>query len=256
MIYPAQFEQKIGFDRIRHRLAELCLSKAGKERAQTMKYCTNAVLLEQELERTAEMLEICMLESQFPESGYADTLVFLQQMESHPSFCPNVPELVQLQTATETVRALLRFFEKTKEEAYPALKELCKPVAFFPVVAERLDGLLDKTGEIRDKASPELAQIRSSRRKKEQQVGRRIQDILQQTCEQGFAEPDAQISVRDGRMLIPVPAAYKKKVHGYIYDESATGKTVFIEPAEVVNLNNEIRELGFAEQREITRILQ
>ena len=256
MIYPAQFEEKIGFDRIRGMLAGKCMSRAGQELVETMEFCTNAVLLEQELERTAEMRDICLFEQHFPESGYADTEPFLRQMEAHPSYCPTISELVKLQLATGTVRALLHFFEKTKDHAYPALKAVCRPVAFFPVVVQRLDGLLDKTGEIRDNASPALAELRKSLRRKEQQVGKRIQDILKQTREQGFAEPDAQVSVRDGRMLIPVPAAHKRKIHGYIYDESATGKTVFIEPAEVVNLNNEIRELGFAEQREITKILR
>ena len=256
MIYPARFEEKIGFDRIREMLAERCLSLAGRERVAAMAFSSDLAFLEQELERTGEMHSICLLEQAFPETGYTDTLPFLKQLQAHPMYCPRVEELVKLQSALATIRALLHFFEKTDEEAYPALKELCRPLTFFPAITQRLDALLDKTGAIRDNASATLAQIRRSLQKKEQQVGRLMAEILQQTQEQGFAESDAQVSVRDGRLLIPVPAAYKRQVLGYIYDQSATGKTIFIEPAPVVNLNNEIRELGFEEQREITKILQ
>lgn len=256
MIYPVLFEQKIGFDRIRELLDERCLSRAGKDLVTAMEFCSDLSLLEEEMGRTSEMHSICLMEQHFPESGYTDTLPFLGQMQVHPLYCPNVEDLVRLQSATGIVRALLHFFEKTEEEAYPALKELCRPITFFPAVAQRLDALLDKTGAIRDNASANLAQIRKSLLKKEQQVGKLMEEILRQTQEQGFVEADAQVSMRDGRLLIPVPAAHKRQVPGYIYDQSATGKTIFIEPAPVVNLNNEIRELGFEEQREITKILQ
>lgn len=255
MIYPPQFEQKIGFDRIREMLGQDCISRAGRELAAGMSFITDRSVLEEELERTAEMREICLFEQQFPENGYEDTLLFLLQMETHRAYYPDIPALVRLQTAVLTVKALLHFFANTKEGAYPALKALCHPVTFFPAIVQRLDNLLDKYGQIRDNASPGLAEIRKSLKRKEQQVVQKIQSILKEARDQGVTEPDASASVRDGRMLIPVPAANKKKIQGYICDESASGKTVFIEPIEVVNLNNQIRELGFAEQREITRIL-
>ncbi|MDD2288980.1 MAG: Smr/MutS family protein [Bacteroidales bacterium] len=256
MIYPDQFEQKIGFDRIREMLTQLCVSRYGRELAENVGFMTDHDTLETALVRTAEMREICLFEQQFPTDGYQDTLMFLQQMEAQPAWAPQVQDLVHLQTAINTVRALLHFFEHTRQESYPALKALCRPVTFFPAIAQRLDHLLDKFGVIRDNASPELAEIRKSLKKKEQQVVQKIQSILRESRDQGITEPDASASVRDGRVLIPVPAANKKKIQGYICDESASGKTVFIEPMEVVNLNNQIRELEFAQQREITRILQ
>lgn len=255
MIYPPQFEQKIGFDRIREMLMQDCMSQAGRELVSGMCFITDHSILKEELDRTAEMREICMFEQQFPENGYEDTLLFLQQMEVHRTYYPDVTALVKLQTAVLTVKALLHFFGNAREDAYPALKALCSPVTFFPAVVQRLDKLLDKYGQIRDNASPELAEIRKSLKRKEQQIIQKTQSILKEARDQGITDPDASASVRDGRMLIPVPASNKKKIQGYICDESASGKTVFIEPMEVVNLNNQIRELGFAEQREITRIL-
>ncbi|MFA5302078.1 MAG: Smr/MutS family protein [Bacteroidales bacterium] len=256
MIYPAGFELKIGFDRIREMLMQLCMSRAGRDLVDHIDFLTDASVLEPELERTAEMREICLFEQKFPENGYEDTLSFLKQMEVQPSFYPDVLSLVRLQTALVTVRSVLHFFSGSKEVAYPALKGLCAPVSFFPAILQRLDKLLDRYGAIRDNASPQLAEIRSSLKRKEQQVLRKIHSILKEAQEQGVTDPEASVSVRDGRMLIPIPAANKKKIQGYICDESASGKTVFIEPAEVVNLNNEIKELGFAEQREILVILR
>ena len=256
MIYPAGFEQKIGFDRIREMLAHLCMSTSGRDLVDKIHFLTDRSVLVPELDRTAEMREICLFEQKFPESGYEDTLSFLRQMEVQPSFYPDVPSMVRLQTALTTVRSVLHFFAETKEGAYPALKALCAPVSFFPAILQRLDKLLDRYGNIRDNASAQLAEIRSSLKSKEQQVQRKIHAILKQAQEQGVTDPEASVSVREGRMLIPVPAANKKKIEGYICDESASGKTVFIEPAEVVNLNNQIRELGFAEQREILVILR
>jgi len=256
MIYPAGFEQKIGFDRIREMLTQLCMSNAGRDLVDQIRFLTDASVLEPELDRTAEMREICLFEQKFPENGYEDTLSFLRQMELQSSFYPDVPSLVKLQTALVTVRSVLHFFSDSKEGSYPALKALCAPVSFFPAILQRLDKLLDRYGNIRDNASAQLAEIRSSLKNKEQQVLRKTHAILKQAQEQGVTDPDASVSVRDGRLLIPVPSANKRKIEGYICDESASGKTVFIEPAEVVNLNNQIRELGFAEQREILVILR
>lgn len=256
MIYPDQFEQKIGFDRIREQLTQLCMSSFGRELVKDMVFLTDFDTLETSLERTGEMREICLFEQQFPEDGYEDTLYFLKQMESNPAYYPLVPDLVRLQRAIGTVRALLHFFEHTRQESYRTLKDLCRPISFFPAIVQKIEHILDKSGEIRDNASPELAGIRKSLKNKEQLVVQKIQSILKESRDQGITDPDASASIRDGRMLIPVPAANKKKIQGYIIDESATGKTVFIEPMEVVNLNNQIRELEFAQQREIIRILQ
>ncbi len=255
MIYPQTFEQKVGFDKVRALLLRNCLSEAGKELVDQMGFLTDYETLDTILAQTQEMRTVCMMENAFPEGGYEDTLPFLKQIEASTVYYPDVASLRKLQTQQETLRALVRFFEKTKEGTYPHLKALCEPVVLYPAVRERLEALLDKFGQIRDNASPELAQIRATRHQKEQAVSRKIQSILHAAQEQGLASEDATVSVRDGRMVIPVAAANKRKIQGLVYDESSSGKTSFIEPLEVVAINNQIRELEFAEQREIIRIL-
>lgn len=255
MIYPSSFEQKIGFDRIRELLVQKCQSSAAKDLVDSIVFYTSAETLNEELFRTDEMRVICMMETGFPGNGYEDTLTFLRQLELIPTYYPDLPSLRKLQASLGTVRSIVNFFSRTHDNAYPYLKQLCQPVVVYPAILQRLDALLDKFGEIRDNASPELSEIRHSIRQKEQAVSRKIQVILKSGQEQGLIDAEASVSMRDGRVLIPVPASNKKKIEGYIYDESASGKTVFIEPAEIVNLNNQIRELYFAEQREIVRIL-
>jgi len=254
MIYPHNFEQKIGFDRIRESIAGRCSSFAGREKVSEITFCTDFETLTKQLLLCDEMRTISMLDNTFPDSGFVDTLPFLRQLVS-PIYYIDVPSLVQLQIAQNTLRGVVRFFEKSKEEAYPTLKSLTKTVQLFPEVGRRLEMLLDKFGAIRDNASPALSEIRRSIREKEQSISKRIHSILRSAQEEGLADDDATVSIRDGRMVIPVSAANKRKIKGFVYDESASGKTSFIEPYEIVELNNQVRELDFAEQREIVKIL-
>ena len=161
----------------------------------------------------------------------------------------------KLRTMLETVRKVTDFFSSIKDGIYPSLKKMAGPVMSFPAVQRQVDVILDRFGEVRDSASEELASIRRSLRDAEGAISRRAGAILKKMQEEGVADKDASVSVRDGKLLIPVPAVYKKKVPGFIYDESASGKTAFIEPAEIVELDNRIKELKFAENREILRIL-
>jgi DNA mismatch repair protein MutS2 len=254
MIYPQNFEQKIGFDRIKNSISERCSSLAGKEKVANISFCSDYEALNRQLLLCDEMRTICLLENTFPDSGFADTLPFLKQLES-PVYYIDVPSLVQLQMAQNTLRGIIRFFEKAKEGAYPTLLSLTHSIQLFPEVGRRLDLLIDKFGEIRDNASPSLHEIRRSIREKEQLISKRIQAILRSAQEEGVADEEATVSIRDGRMVIPVASANKRKVKGFVYDESASGKTSFIEPFEVVELNNQVRELHFAEQREIIKSL-
>ena len=254
MIYPSNFEQKIGFDRIRAMLEARCVSHAAKEKVINISFITDYYDLSRQLVLCDEMRNICLMEQGFPDTGFVDTIGFLKQLES-PLYYIDTPSLLLLQAAQNTLKNILRFFEKSKEEAYPALKSLAQPIQLYPEIGRRLDSLLDKFGEIRDNASPELQALRRSIKEKEQLMSKRIQAILRSIQAEGLAEEDASISIRDGRMVIPVPSAHKRKVQGFVYDESATGKTSFIEPVEIVELNNQVRELHFAEQREIIKIL-
>ena len=254
MIYPHNFEQKIGFDRIKASVVGLCSSESGKEKAAALSFCTDYQPLLHALLLCDEMRTICMLENSFPDSGFTDTLSFLALLEN-PVYYIDLPALLQLQTAQNTLKAIVRFFEKSKEGQYPNLKSLVQNIQLYPEVSRRLDLLVDKFGEIRDNASPALLEIRRSIREKEQLMSKRIQSILRSMQEEGWTEEGASVSIRDGRMVIPVASANKRKIKGFVYDESASGKTSFIEPYEIVELNNQVRELYFAEQREIIKIL-
>jgi DNA mismatch repair protein MutS2 len=164
-------------------------------------------------------------------------------------------EVFDLRRSLDTVRAILNFFKKEKKEKYSNLSKLCDQVKYFPFIAERIDKILTKSGKLKDNASKELVQIRQSISVKHSTVIRILGNLLRTAREEGFAEKDAEVSIRNGRPVIPVNAAYKRKIRGIIHDESATGKTSFVEPAEAVELNNEIKELEYAEIREIIRIL-
>lgn len=247
-------EQKLGFEKIRESVALRCSTNYAKERVAAERVSFNPSTIEKRLTLTDEMRLICMFENNFPSNGFIDSIDYLKPLEVE-STTLSLENLNKLAVFTENLRSILNFFKGSKEERYPLLKEMAAPILFFPEITRRIELILDKYGEIRDNASEELYKIRKSLREKESSISRKIQSILKKAQAEGLAEEDATLSVRDGRILIPVNAANKRKLQGFIYDESASGKTVFIEPIEVVELNNQVRELYFAQQREILRIL-
>jgi len=249
-----RLEQKLGFDRIRSMTEGRCSTSIAKERINGQLFCTSYEEIEEDLSRTDEMRLIIMFESGFPDSGFVDTYPFLKQLETI-SYVLDIHSVVRLRSSLDTIRFIVGFFKNTKDSQYPRLKKMAEPVVVFPEINRRIDIILDKFGDIRDNASPELQIIRKSLKDKEGQISRRISSILRSAQSDGLADEDASVSIRDGRMLIPVSAANKRKIPGFIYDESASGKTAFIEPMEIVELNNQVRELHFAEQREIFKIL-
>ncbi|MEG0517374.1 MAG: Smr/MutS family protein [Bacteroidales bacterium] len=249
-----KIEQKLGFEKIRESVALRCSTNYAKERVGAEKISVHAATIEKRLILTDEMRLICMFESSFPSNGFIDSIDYLKPLEIEYTSL-SLENLNKLYTFLENLKGILAFFKGCKEGRYENLRSMAEPVMFFPEITRRLDLILDKYGEIRDHASDELYQIRKSLREKENSISRKIQSILKRAQEEGVAEDDATISVRDGRILIPVNAGNKRKLPGFIYDESASGKTVFIEPIEVVELNNQVKELYFAQQREIARIL-
>lgn len=250
----SRLEQKLGFDKIRGMVENGCSTNAAKRMAAEFSFVTDYVLIKEALEQTDEMRTIQMLESSFPNDGYVDTADFLKQLETDHYYL-DTHSLFRLRQSLEATGAITRFFKNTKEDKYPSLKKLASPVVVFPEVSRRIDTIIDKYGEIRDGASPGLQAVRSSIREKESLISKRVTAILKRAQADGLADEEASVSVRDGRMLIPVSAANKRKIPGFVVDESASGKTVFIEPMEIVELNNIVKELHFAEQREILKIL-
>lgn len=250
----SKIEEKLGFLKIKESIADRCSTDYAKNRVETEVVSSNAGAIEKRLALTDEMRVICMFESSFPSEGFIDSIDYLKPLET-PSVVLSLENLRRLRIFLENLKNILSFFNKSKEGLYPNLKEMAGPIIFFPEITRRLDTILDKFGEIKDNASPELAQIRKSIREKEGSISRKVQQILKEAQADGIADEDAMPSIRDGRVLIPVASGNKRKLAGYIYDESASGKTVFIEPAAVVELNNEVKELYFAQQREIYKIL-
>ncbi len=249
-----RLEGKLGFDRIREMISNRCSTEYAVERVASEEFCTDASVIRHRLTLTDEMRLILMFEENFPTGGYIDTLNFLIPLEN-PGYSIDVHSLGKLKTMLDTVRKLSNFFSSMKDGVYPELKKMASPVPGFPEVIRRIDVILDKYGEVRDGASEELSRIRKSIKEKEAAISKRAAALLKKVQEEGLAEPDAALSVRDGKLLIPVSTAGKRKVPGYVYDKSASGKTTFIEPAEVVELENEISDLRFEESREIARIL-
>ena len=249
-----RLEQKIGFDRIRQIISDRCSTSYAAERTATETFSTNPSHIRRRLLLTDEMRLIMMFEDSFPSGGFIDCIDFLKPLEKGSSAIDLI-SLRKLRTMLDTLRRVTSFFEGIKDGVYPNLKRMSAPIMGFPEVPRRIESIIDRYGDIKDTASDELYSIRKALKEKEGAISRRVSAILKKAQEEGIVDSDAGVSVRDGKMLIPVSAANKKKIAGFIYDESATGKTAFIEPAEVVELDNQIKELKFSEQREIVRIL-
>jgi DNA mismatch repair protein MutS2 len=254
MNYPGNFESKIGFDRIRESIGRGCLSETARQMLAEEGFLTDFGLIREKLLRTRECM-VMMEEEEFAVDPYPDVNQALTKLKVEGSYL-DLDEVVALRKNLDVVRGILHFFKKTdRPEKYPQLFSLSREVRVYPFILERMDKVLSKNGKIRDHASRELAQIRAGLAAKEKQVARRLQSILKSVQQEGTTDPDVSVSLRNGRPVIPVPASKKRQLSGIIHDESASGKTVFIEPSEVVGINNEIRELEYAENREIIRIL-
>lgn len=249
-----KLEQKIGFDRIRRIISDRCSTSYASDRAETEQFTNKAAQIRKRLLLVDEMRLIMMFEDSFPSGGFIDCIDFLKPLENTSSAIDLI-SLRKLKTMLETLRRVTSFFEDIKDGVYPNLKRMSSSIMTFPEAQRRIDGIIDRYGDIKDTASDVLYETRKALREKEGAISRKMNAILKKAQEAGIVEGDAGVAMRDGKMLIPVSAANKKRLAGFIYDESATGKTAYIEPVEVVEMDNQIKELKFAEQREILRIL-
>ena len=250
-----RLEAKLGFDKVRSIIAEKCKTDYAAARVAEEKFSTSSATIRKRLQLTDEMRLILLFEESFPTTGYIDGIPFLAPLEKDGASI-DVLGLAKLRTLLDTTRRVTNFFAGIKDGIYPGLKSLSKPVVTYPEILRRIDGILDRYGDIKDSASDELASIRRSIRDKEAAISRRAGAILKQAQADGIVDPDAAVAMRDGKFLIPVNTASKRKISGFVYDESATGKTSYVEPAEILELENEINELHFAQTREIARILR
>ena len=253
-IYPKNFEEKVGFVRIRELVSVRCLCHLGVRKVDEIIFCTDFETVNRLISEVDEMKTICLMDDFFPVDNYIDSTPFLERIK-HESTWLDEHEMFDLRKSLDSIKALLSFFKRGDEPRYPFLTNLTKDLSYYPYITDKIDSILNKFGKIKDNASPELARVRSDISSKQASISKRIHSILKAAQVDGYVESDATPSVRDGRIVIPVSAANKLRVKGFIHDESATGKTFYIEPVEVVELNNEIKELEYAERRELIRIL-
>lgn len=258
MIYPQNFEQKIGFDQIRQLLKDKCLSTLGEERVSEMNFSDQFETVEELLNQVTEFVRIIQEEDNFPDQFFFDIRPSLKRVRVEGMYMDE-QELFDLRRSLETIRDIVRFLQRNEEEEsdhpYPSLKRLAGDIAVFPQLITKIDGILDKYGKIKDNASTELSRIRRELANTMGSISRSLNSILRNAQSDGYVDKDVTPTMRDGRLVIPVAPGLKRKIKGIVHDESASGKTVFIEPAEVVEANNRIRELEGDERREIIRIL-
>lgn len=260
MIYPQNFEQKIGFDQIRQLLKDKCLSTLGEERVSEMSFSEQYDEVVENLNQVTEFVCIIQEEDSFPDQFFFDVRPSLKRVRIEGMYLDE-QELFDLRRSLETIRDIVRFLHRNAEEdeesasPYPSLKRLAGDIAVFPQLIGKIDGILNKYGKIKDNASSELARIRRELASTMGNISRSLNSILRNAQSEGYVDKDVAPTMRDGRLVIPVAPGLKRKIKGIVHDESASGKTVFIEPAEVVEANNRIRELEGDERREIIRIL-
>ena len=262
MIYPQNFEQKIGFDSIRHLLKGKCLSTLGEERVDEIAFSEKYEEINELLEQVIEFIRIIQEEEEFPDQYFFDVRPSLKRIRVEGMYLDE-QELFDLRRSLETIRDIVRFLTRTLEDEeveegtspYPALRRLAGDIIVFPQLITRINNILDKFGKIKDNASNELLRIRRELASTTGSISRSLNAILRNAQSEGYVDKDVTPTMRDGRLVIPVAPGLKRKIKGIVHDESSTGKTVFIEPAEVVEANNRIRELEGEERREIIRIL-
>ena len=260
MIYPKNFETKIGFDEIRTLLKAQCLSTLGKEKVDEMAFSDDAQTINEWLEQIREFRRIQQESETFPLNYFFDVRESIARIRLENTHLEE-NELFDLRRSLETITQIVNFLnknggdEENPEYPYPALHRLAEDVLTFPAMIRRIDSILDKFGKIKDSATMTLAGIRHEIAQTEGSISRTLYTILHAAQRDGLVDKDVAPTMRDGRLVIPVAPGLKRRIKGIVHDESATGKTVFIEPTEVVEANNKVRELEAAERREIIRIL-
>ena len=261
MIYPSNFERKIGFDEIRVLLKSHCLSTLGKEKVDEIVFSTDYDLISEQIEQVREFRRLQQESDDFPMQFFFDVRQAIARIRLEGTHLEE-DEVWDLRRSLDTISNIVKYLSRdsspddsNEAHPYPALYRLTEGVTTFPAMIRRIDSILDKFGKIKDSASMTLASIRHELSKMEGSISRTLYTILHSAQKDGLVDKDAAPTLRDGRLVIPVAPNLKKRIGGIVHDESATGKTVFIEPTEVVEANNRVRQLEAEERREIIRIL-
>ena len=257
MIYPSNFENKIQFSEIRSLLKGYCLCQLGKDKVDEMAFSGDVAVINTMLRQTREFRRLQEESDDFPLQFFFDMRESVKRIRLEGTHLEE-NEIFDLRRSLETIAAIVRFLDRGSDEGvydYPTLHELTDGVLTFPEILRLIDQILDKYGKVKDSASPALADIRMQLHKAEGSVSRTLYSILRAAQSEGLVDKDVTPTVRDGRLVVPIAPGLKRKIKGIVHDESSTGKTVFVEPTEVVEANNRIRELEAEERREVVRIL-
>lgn len=255
-------EQKLGFDRIRQMVADQCTNALAARMADEMAFITDHEPLCHELQLVEEMRQIVLMESEFPQQDFIDLSPILTHLRVGNTVIP-LESLFDLKLSLRTIRECYYFLTSEENQQYSALRDLAIEVELgyggkssqLNVINSLLGKLIDDHGELYDNASPALAEIRRTKARKTAEVDAQISHTLARAKREGWAPSDAEVTIRDGRPVIPLLTTHRRKIRGLIQDESATRLTAFVEPSEVVELGNDLRELDFDERHEIQRIL-
>lgn len=253
MLYPSNLEEKLGFDRLRKLLEEKCESSLGQEFVKKVRFSTHKENIEQWLDQTMEFVEIINSGALFPNSNYIDLSKYFPKVKVLNAFLTE-EEFFDVILTLKTLDKCLDFFKVHRDE-YPKLTELTHPVIFNEDLLWSLDRIFDERGKLKDNASDRLFEIRKGIHQERQRLRKVLDRILAKAKKEDYTAEDVGITIRDGRMVIPVLAEHKRRIKGFIHGESGTGQTVYLEPTEVLEINNEVKELEYAEKREMVRIL-
>ncbi len=255
MIFPNNFEQKIDFNRVRGLLINECISDLGKKHVEQMQFSTNFNTINSRLHETFEFKQILNSDRTFPTENYFDISEVLNKLQIDGYFI-DIQSLHRTNKLLQTSLAIIRFFAHTDDDEYPTLKNLVASIEVPEQVCSVINHIMSSDGQIKDNASPELAEVRKELRLKQSKAGKLIHTIISKAQTEGWVDKETALSVRNGRLVIPIQASFKRKIQGIVHDESATGKTCFVEPMPVVEINNQIAELEIEEQRQINKILK
>ncbi|MBP8978782.1 MAG: Smr/MutS family protein [Bacteroidales bacterium] len=254
MIYPENFEKKIGFTEIRVLIENECISSMGRDEVKSMEFETDCGQIEMLLKQVGEMMLILQYEDYFPSQDFFDLRSELIRIKPEGTYIL-MEVLPDLRSSVFTLQQILDFFTRTKEGTYPYLRKLSSKVVLEKSIHQKLNLLLTEKGELRDDASEKLMKIRQQIRQKENLAVQRIHEILVEAKKSKLLPSDTEITIRNSRMVLPIPSSGKRQLHGFVHDVSASGQTIFVEPEEVFEINNDIIELKASEKKEIIAIL-
>lgn len=254
MLYPVNFEHKIGFDSVRSLIDEKCAGSWGVEEAEKISFSNDFDTIVASLTLINEMMSLITDSNALPVPVVIDLRQQFADTKAEGTFL-ETKDLIALKKNISTLRELVQFISDADPNRFPSLINFVKDTFTFANIENRIDSIINRFGDVKDNASPNLAQIRRDIIISQNSVSKIMRSVLNKAAEDGLIDKDVTPSLREGRLVIPVSSMNKRRIPGIVHDESATGKTVFIEPTAVVEVNNRIRELENEERREIIRIL-